>query len=534
MVQSGQRNGGDSEPSEVVALLLPDLVDYAAESAALRETLRTAPTETRLLVCIPESPAKPVMSAVAGVDVAKQFLFGHEVEKVETGALVIKAPPGMSRNDLIEFALALSDVVLVSKRNENKRWARHASEKLGKTLVAVGTPLRRLSSEAFDVTRGLDPEVFGWLVWGRCSFGRLEQAVLEFLALFPWDREKRKNRLCRSFLPRWRPRSYFAPERWEQSCPDKTAASKLSRLAGCFAAMDRSALYGSYIHRDVTWAAHFGVACAVLFAVLGFIGQHHMRFAVLELLSLLLAGSVIWVRVIRLQERWTACRLGAEQLRIARMSLPLLVLPRALATTDAETVGDDNVDYEFSALAQVKRAVRQQGLPHVDYSSLPAVEAARWLQLIVVDQIRYHERNHQTLERAEMTLNAVSTLIFVASILTVALPLLFPLLHDLAAVSPLLSQGSYLILSAAGPAFVAALHGAGMRLGFVHRAALSSDMKKQLSQIAQSLDELIKSAASSTPAWHEVRALAYAAAEAMGAENTSWHRLVRRYRDELP
>lgn len=73
-----------------------------------------------------------------------------------------------------------------------------------------------------------------------------------------------------------------------------------------------------------------------------------------------------------------------------------------------------------------------------------------------------------------------------------------------------------------------------MRLGFVHRAALSRDMKKQLAEIAQSLDALIKSAASSTSAWHEVRALAYAAAEAMGAENSSWHRLVRRYRDELP
>jgi hypothetical protein len=80
----------------------------------------------------------------------------------------------------------------------------------------------------------------------------------------------------------------------------------------------------------------------------------------------------------------------------------------------------------------------------------------------------------------------------------------------------------------------AALHGAGTRLGFVHRAALSREMQKQLSDIFHSLDELIRTAASSTTAWHDVRALAYEAAKAMGVENTSWHRLVRRYRDELP
>jgi hypothetical protein len=254
---------------------------------------------------------------------------------------------------------------------------------------------------------------------------------------------------------------------------------------------------------------------------------------VLELVSLGFSALVIWARLARLQDRWTACRLGAEQLRIAQMSLPLLVLPPAFATTDAKPIGDRKIDYEFSALAQAKRAVREQGLPHVDYSSLPAAEAARWLQLIVEDQIRYHNRNHVTLERAEVTLNVVSAVVFVASILGVALPLFIPSLrHD--AVPPRLWPGYYLLLSAVGPALVAALHGAGTRLGFVHRAALSEDMKKRLTAIAESIDALIKSADGSMKAWQEVRALAYAAAEAMGAENSSWHRLVRRYRDELP
>lgn len=534
MLQSHSRKPRHSEGSKLIALILPDLADSATEHHALRETLNHAPRHTRLLICIPESPTESLLSALAAIDVEQQFLLGHDVQKVETSPFAVKAPPRMSRDDLIEFALALSDVVLVSADHKDDRWAQYASKKLGKPLVALGSTLHPLSPEPTDVTKGLDPEVFGWHVWGRYFLGRFEQAVVELLALAPWwDGQKRKNRFLRSFL-RWQPISYFAPEHWRQCCPDQAAASKHCPLAKSFAAMDRSALYGSYTHRDITWAAHFGVASAVFFAVLGYVTDDaSLAFPVLELVSLGFSALVIWARLARLQDRWTACRLGAEQLRIAQMSLPLLVLPPAFATTDAKPVGDRKIDYEFSALAQAKRAVREQGLPHVDYSSLPAAEAARWLQLIVEDQIRYHNRNHVTLERAEVTLNVVSAVVFVASILGVALPLFIPSLrHD--AVPPRLWPGYYLLLSAVGPALVAALHGAGTRLGFVHRAALSEDMKKRLTAIAESIDALIKSADGSMKAWQEVRALAYAAAEAMGAENSSWHRLVRRYRDELP
>jgi hypothetical protein len=178
MPQPHSHNHHHSRPGATIALLLPDLVDCAKDGDALRETLRTAPRQTRLLVCIPESPAEPTLRAVAGIDIDKQVLLGHDVEKVEGGAFFVKAPPRMSRDDLIEFALALSDVALVSAANKEERWAQYASKKLGKTLVAVGAPLHSLSDEAVDVTKGLDPEVFGWHVWGRYLLGRFEQAVL--------------------------------------------------------------------------------------------------------------------------------------------------------------------------------------------------------------------------------------------------------------------------------------------------------------------------------------------------------------------
>lgn len=513
------------QPGQVVALLLPDLVDCARVGDGLRKTFGQTPGDKRLLVCIPDQNAavEAWLGPLTGIEVEKQFLLGHELEKPPTDAFVVTAPPDMARDDVIEFALALSDVVLVSAGDEHKPWALHA-KKLGKTLVAVGSSLPRLPADPVDVTKGLDPESSGLHSWGRWLFGRLEQFMLECLALLSWgDGKKRRSKVWRSFRS-WRPRPYFASDQWKDLCPDKAALKQRAALEQSFEAMDRSAVYGAYIHRDITWIAYFGAAFAVFSAVAGHVFEYpRSGWAELGLL-IAVFGGVLFAQRTRLQDRWTACRLGAEQLRIVRMSLPLLVLPPAFATADAEDPGDteDPIDYEFSAIAQVKRAVRQQGLPHVDYGAVTPTEAARWVQLIVADQMHYHEHNHHTLERAEKSLSAASTFFFVISIALVVVVLLG--YHD----------PRFFLATAAGPAFAAALHGAGTRLGFVHRAALSTDMNKRLKEIFYSLDAVIKSAASSTAAWHDVRALAYAAAEAMGAENTSWHRLVRRYRDELP
>ena len=93
-----------------------------------------------------------------------------------------------------------------------------------------------------------------------------------------------------------------------------------------------------------------------------------------------------------------------------------------------------------------------------------------------------------------------------------------------------------LLLTAANPAFAAALHGAGTRLGIVHRIALSEQVWDKLDGINNKLDKFIE-APPSVPEdkdWRNVRDLAREAADAMGEENLSWHGLVRRERDVLP
>src|SRR5579859_4337700 len=99
MMQSRQSNGGLPGRNQVIALLLPDLVDCTTEYERLRKTFDETAADKRLLVCIPDpnSSAEALLSTLKGLGVEKQFLLGHEVEKPQTDEFVVKAPPGIRR-----------------------------------------------------------------------------------------------------------------------------------------------------------------------------------------------------------------------------------------------------------------------------------------------------------------------------------------------------------------------------------------------------------------------------------------------------
>ena len=83
-----------------------------------------------------------------------------------------------------------------------------------------------------------------------------------------------------------------------------------------------------------------------------------------------------------------------------RADVVAAVCAAAGPATQERSPEDERVDYQLAALAQVRRAVRQQGLPCVDYDG--TTPAGAWLAApIVADQTHYHESNHITLERAE-------------------------------------------------------------------------------------------------------------------------------------
>jgi hypothetical protein len=514
-----------------VVLLAPEVLDNLDDDVVLARLLKPL-AAARVLLCLTDKHDKsgvPLANALAHANIQTEILIAAGMEKPDTGAFVLPAPPGTSQAQQIEFALALSDTVVVAPGFEQTILHRLARE-LGKPVIPPGAAPPPVPALA-EITRRLDPDLVGWHARGRGLFGRIEQGAIELLA-FNWKGRAHggmaasRRRLWKCLHPSWRPGPYFAPDAWRKLAPDLRARTADGALARCFDALDRSAVYGSYIHRDLIWISYLGAAFAVLAAVKGHLSHHAgIGWGITELATLaLVALLVLVVRKANLQDRWTACRFGAEQLRIARMSLPLLVLPSALATSDAPAAAEGESNPEtalgFKALAVVKRAVRDQGLPRLDPACTP-VDAAKWVRLIVGNQIEYHHDNHHKLEHAERRLRLVTQFFFYVAVVAVIAQFKW-------------DHAEWLLLfTAAGPAFAAAVHGIATRLGIVHRAALSIATEMELKEVDSGLDK-IDDSSRGEDGWREVRRLTVEAGEAMGRENTSWHGLVRRYRDELP
>jgi hypothetical protein len=514
-----------------VVLLVPEALGDSPDPERLRKTLLASPRAARVLLYLTGNAGHELATMLADLGVDFQILLAGDAAELKTEALCVRAPRDMSREDQIEFALALCDWVFVASKSDQHPVARNAL-RLGMTLIVPGDPLPGFIPETF--AHRLDPESPGWRIFRRIN-GRLEQAIVEMLAFAwsGWDRggraeSWRRLRLCTA--PGWGSTAYFAPRAWRDLSPDRAAIDPCAPMVATFEAMDRSATHGAYIHRDITWLTHFGAAFAVFAAVAGYVFPvNGVLWGVLEFVTLLaIALGVYRTRHSGLQDRWTACRFAAEQLRIARMSLPLLVLPPALATQDtrAPRHRDSDDKLEFVALAQVKRAVRDQGLPRLN-NDFNSKHAAKWVQLIVSDQLAYHRRNERKLEHAEKRLGRVTKAIFAVAVIAVVAHLIEVLTH--------LGHHDWLLLfTAAGPALAAALHGAGTRMGIVHRAALSKAVERELEVIDDALKSFLEAPSDTREACSKMRRLAYEAANAMGRENTSWHGLVRRYRDELP
>ena len=312
-----------------------------------------------------------------------------------------------------------------------------------------------------------------------------------------------------------------------------------------FEALDRSALRGSYLHRDLIWFVHLGAAYAVFLAVYGEIAharepnsQHNFWDQVFsstgfELLVLLLIVAIARMclpllmappalRDTRDKPRARRPANGTKSIAAHELATVQRIAGHQMRSKDAPPPSDTETAEEltFRALAEGKRAMRDQGLPRVppDFTSQ---QAAQWLKFIVADQAKYHDDNFRKLEHAEKNLHFFTAIFFGVSILGVC--------------GHFIGYSVWLLLSTAvGPAFAAALHGAGTRLGIVHRTALSKKATDDLMSICRDLEDFIAAPSAPEEAWPKLRGLALEAADAMGEENLSWHGLVRRERDVLP
>jgi hypothetical protein len=457
----------------------------------------------------------------------------------------VRMPSGVTAAELDDFALALSDVVLWDPRSGPEPELIRLGREQKKPIVQAGDELPTLPVPHPEIAGWLDTGKWQWRWFGRHVCGRTEQFWMELFA-FNWRGPARggskysRGRLRRCIALGWSnfQQPYFAPEDatiegrdWRKLAPDTRSADDTALIVQRFNSLDQSALCGSLLHRDLIWIAYFASAFAVLAAVMGSLGSFRqgMTWPITELVTLsVIFLSIVLIRGVHLQDHWTSCRLAAEQLRIARLCLPLFVVPWALRAADRPS--PDASEFTVRALDEVKRAVRDQGLPRPAPDLTPA-KAAAWLKLIVSDQASYHDNNAGRLERAENNLRAWAFVFFLLAVTAVILHFF----HEMPLLTPWLMPWLLpwlLIFTAAGPAFAAALHGVSTRLGIVHRIALSRDTRLELDAISARLADF-DAARHPEQAWRELRALALKASNAMGNENASWHSLVRRERDDI-
>ena len=508
-----------------VLLLAPEIFATPPDPVTLHASLIRAYPRVRLLVR-PATPADMALAeTLARAGVAVEVLLPGGIDAPPTNLTVARMPPGSSTTDTDELALALSDGLLLEGSPLDRPLVRLARRLEKPFFPLENTP--PLTGSRHVVSHRLDPEQPGWHSWLRPVSGRLEQFAIELCA-FNWQGLDHggiaaSGEELRACLPgrAWTHTPRFAPPEWKGLALDSAALEENSPIVANFNRLDRSATHGARVHRDLAWSAYGAAAFAVLFAVAGHIDLFPFsrevwaagEFVVLFFIVAATAAS----RLSKLKERWTACRFGAEQLRIARMCLPLLVVPSALCSIDAPA----KKDHSRQALAEVKRAVRDQGLPRVPATASP-IDAARWLELVVAGQVRYHHKNHRKLRCAEERLTWLAEALFFASFAAVCL-------------HPWLGESRYLLIfTAAGPAFGSAVHGIATRLGFVDRIDLSRGAESELAEVQKELQDALAGPGAPQIAWTTVRKLAFRAAEAMGRETTSWHSQVRRQKDELP
>ena len=150
------------------------------DETSLRTSLVTPGRGVRVLLCVSEdvdsSLAASVAKSLATIGTETQILLHAQAPGLGTEAFELRAPPDLPPNQQIQFALALSDLVLIV--DASKPELKEASDRSQKS-ARFGEPLPELFQPS-SVTRGLDPQRPGWFSDGRStSFGRLEQAILE-------------------------------------------------------------------------------------------------------------------------------------------------------------------------------------------------------------------------------------------------------------------------------------------------------------------------------------------------------------------
>lgn len=284
------------------------------------------------------------------------------------------------------------------------------------------------------------------------------------------------------------------------------------------------------MHRRFIWISYLASAFAVFAAVAGAIGLwpggHNNFWAFVELT--LIAGIIAGVILARSRDwhgQWIRQRFIAEQLRCAKLAIPMLCIPEHF-TKPMWVASKGGLELLSNEHLILHRTLIQEGLPHGPDTKtfLPnSIEVQSQhiavLRATVADQFDYHTHKHHKTHVQHERLHKLSLGLFVLTFVAV-------LLHFV------IHANWLLICTAFFPALAAALHGLSAKLEIGRIAGQSHATAAALAALSVAIDGVAVD--SSWDGWLRIRELTLAAAQLMSTENAQWQALISHQQAELP
>ncbi|MBK4735287.1 DUF4231 domain-containing protein [Noviherbaspirillum pedocola] len=304
-------------------------------------------------------------------------------------------------------------------------------------------------------------------------------------------------------------------------------------------------------HRSCVWMIYLLSAFAVAAAVMGMLAsakgaQEHGLAGVWPMLETGFLAAIIfllsWHRRSRWHKRWLGHRFLAEQLRYLAVTRPFLALPDCYAQPLLRVDLTSGALTLHSAEAWLlRRLLATEGIEPdaVDGRARNAAADSLTTRLCreIQGQIDYHDGNSERLEQREKGLRFVMLLIFWLAV-TVAGAHFFDAVHH---------QHWFeytVLLTTAGPALAAGLHGISTKLEYGRIASASKQTAQQLTELRREIEEeeergracaaAFAGAVVSKESSIVLRLNAIEAARIMSSENEQWRALVNEQRAEVP
>ena len=299
--------------------------------------------------------------------------------------------------------------------------------------------------------------------------------------------------------------------------PEETRHYLLDRLCPHYAWADGLSAYYAGALRSSSLATSLMAAFAVLVPMVDYVcGRHNIELgkfpAFTEFSLIVIILAITWHgRRRRWHERWLNLRQLAELLRQYCYLAPLGC---ALATPPPPAHFRSGLDRSWVD-GMFRNIARDLGLAPAVVNHAYVASVAKLIADILEGQVKYHERNHETMHKLSHHLHLIGTALFILTLLACVTHVIW-------------GESSWLLLLATvPPAFGAAFYGIATHGEFSRSSDRSLAMARELEALQST--ELHKALASPHESFAALRQTAEKVASVMIAETMDWS-FVFRYR----